>query len=49
MYKKYNSSLKNLSPYQNGLHIKQTNSLSQVAERLVPFLIIASTFVWLWK
>ena len=49
MYKKYNSKFNNLSPYSNGYHITQSSQLSQVAERLVPFLIIASTFVWLWK
>jgi hypothetical protein len=45
MYKTYNFEPKFLSPQQ-----KFNNSaLQKIAERLVPFLIIAATFVWLWK
>lgn len=42
MYKTYNFKPKSLSPHYNF-------DFSKLAERLVPFLIIASTFVWLWK
>jgi hypothetical protein len=42
MYKTYNFEPKSLSP-------QKKFNLSQVAEKLVPFLIIAATFVWLWK
>ena len=41
MYKKYNFESKNLSLSSNGL--------KQVLEGLTPFLIIAATFIWLWK
>ena len=48
MYKKYNSKANSLYPFtrrsKNG-----GGAISIMAERLVPFLIIASTFVWLWK
>jgi len=37
MYKKYNFEPKSLSP------------LNSVLEKLTPLLIIAATFVWLWK
>jgi hypothetical protein len=42
MYKIYNFEPKSLSP-QNKFDFSKT------AEKLVPFLIIAATFVWLWK
>ena len=42
MYKSYNSEPKSLSPHKNF-------DFHQTAEKLVPFLIIAATFVWLWK
>ena len=42
MYKLYNFKPKSLSPR------RQFNS-SAWAEKLVPFLIIAASFVWLWK
>lgn len=42
MYKSYNSEPKSLSP-------QKKFDLHQLAEKLVPFLIIATTFVWLWK
>ncbi|MBU1089128.1 hypothetical protein KKA02_04610 [Patescibacteria group bacterium] len=38
MYKKDNSKAKNLFP-----------QLTRLAEKLTPFLIIATTFLWLWK
>lgn len=38
MYKKYNFEAKNLSL-----------TLKQVLEGLTPFLVIAATFIWLWK
>lgn len=42
MYKTYNFEPKSLSP-------QKKFGLNQMAEKLVPFLIIAATFVWLWK
>ena len=42
MYKKYNFKPESLSP-------QGKSNFSTVAEKLVPFLIIAATFVWLWK
>jgi len=42
MYKKYNFKPKSLSPQENF-------GLKSYAEKIVPFLIIAATFVWLWK
>jgi hypothetical protein len=42
MYKTYNFKPDFLSEPKN-------QTFSQVAEKLVPFLIIATTFVWLWK
>ena len=42
MYKKYNFKPESLSP-------QSKSGFSTVAEKLVPFLIIAATFVWLWK
>ena len=42
MYKTYNFKPDFLSKS------KKTN-FSDVAEKLVPFLIVAATFVWLWK
>jgi len=42
MYKIYNFKPKFLSEGSN-------QSFSLVAEKLVPFLIIAATFVWLWR
>ena len=42
MYKTYNFEPKSLSP-------QKKFNLNLVAEKLVPFLIIAATFVWLWK
>ena len=42
MYKTYNFKPKFLSEDKN-------QSLNLIAEKLVPFLIIAATFVWLWK
>ena len=41
MYKKYNFESKNLS--------LAPKSVKQVLEGLTPFLIIAATFIWLWK
>lgn len=37
MYKKYNFEPKNLSPLKTAL------------EKLTPLLIIAATFIWLWR
>lgn len=42
MYKFDKFKPKSLSPRQN-------LNFNQWAEKLVPFLIIAATFVWLWK
>ena len=42
MYKIYNFKPEFLS------ETKKT-SFSDIAEKLVPFLIITATFVWLWK
>lgn len=42
MYKIYNFKPKFLSDRSN-------QSLNLVAEKIVPFLIIAATFVWLWR
>lgn len=42
MYKTYNFKPNFLSPTKK-------NYFNQLAEKLVPFLIIAATFVWLWK
>lgn len=42
MYKSYNFEPKSLSP-------QKKFDFNLVAEKLVPFLIIAATFVWLWK
>ena len=42
MYKTYNFEAKSLSP-------QKKSNLNLMAEKLVPFLIIAATFVWLWK
>jgi len=42
MYKTYN-----FQP--NFLSQPKKNYFNQLAEKLVPFLIIAATFVWLWK
>jgi len=42
MYKLYNFEPKSLSPQ------KKLN-FHQLAEKMMPFLIIATTFVWLWK
>ena len=42
MYKTYN-----FQP--NFLSQPKKNYLNSLAEKLVPFLIIAATFVWLWK
>jgi len=42
MYKKYNFKPESLSPQKN-------LGFSAYAEKIVPFLIIAATFVWLWK
>ena len=42
MYKIYNFKPKSLSP-------RYSFDFSILAEKLVPFLIIAATFVWLWK
>lgn len=41
MYKIYNFQPKTLSP--------EKNYFSSLAEKLVPFLIITATFVWLFK
>lgn len=38
MYKKYNFEAKNLSV-----------NFKQILEGLTPFLVIAATFIWLWK
>lgn len=38
MYKTYNFEAKNLSPL-----------LKQILEGLTPFLVIAATFIWLWR
>ena len=45
MYKTYNFEPKSLSPQRKLSY----SSLQKTAEKLVPFLIIAATFVWLWK
>jgi hypothetical protein len=45
MYKKYNFKPESLSPQSS----KQKLDVSVLAERLVPFLIIATSFVWLWR
>ena len=42
MYKTYNFKPDFLSKPNN-------SNLQKAAEKLVPFLIIAATFVWLWK
>jgi len=42
MYKIYNFKPDFLSK-------SQKTNFSSVAEKLVPFLIIAATFIWLWK
>jgi hypothetical protein len=42
MYKIYN-----FKP--NFLSNDKKQPFSLIAEKLVPFLIIASTFIWLWK
>ncbi len=42
MYKTYN-----FKP--NFLSKRSKTNFSDVAEKLVPFLIVAATFVWLWK
>ena len=42
MYKTDNFEPKSLSP-------QKKYDFRQTAEKLVPFLIIAATFVWLWK
>lgn len=42
MYKIYN-----FQP--NFLSKPKKNNFSLIAEKLVPFLIIAATFVWLWR
>jgi hypothetical protein len=42
MYKIYNFKPKFLSE-------ESKQPLSLVAEKIVPFLIIAATFVWLWR
>lgn len=42
MYKKYNFQPKSLSP-------NKKFDISIIAEKLVPFLIIATSFLWLWK
>ena len=42
MYKKHNFKPESLSP-------RQKLDFSIIAEKLVPFLIIATSFVWLWK
>lgn len=48
MYKKYNSKANSLSP----LSFRQNDSgsgLSVFLERLTPLLILAASFIWLWK
>lgn len=42
MYKIYN-----FKP--NFLSERSNQSFNLIAEKLVPFLIIAATFVWLWR
>ncbi|MCW1949443.1 MAG: hypothetical protein KIH89_003340 [Candidatus Shapirobacteria bacterium] len=42
MYKTYNFKPNFLSKPKN-------SALQNMAEKLVPFLIVAATFVWLWK
>ncbi len=52
MYKKYNFQPKSLSPRDHhGLNAADNKKfdISILAEKLVPFLIIATGFVWLWK
>ena len=53
MYKSYNFEPKSLSPHRARRNFNEglgkKFNLNQMAERLVPFLIIATTFVWLWK
>jgi len=41
MYKKYNFEAKKLSSH--------SDTFKQILEGLTPFLIIAATFIWLWK
>lgn len=47
MYKKYNFKPEILSTPRRSLG--EDGSLSRLAERLLPFLLIATTFVWLWR
>ena len=42
MYKKYNFKPDFLSK-------EQKTSFSDIAEKLLPFLLIAATFTWLWR
>lgn len=52
MYKKYNFQPKSLSPRDHHSFYAGGNKkldISTLAEKLVPFLIIATGFVWLWK
>jgi len=44
-YKKHNFKAKSLSPQLR----QPTHHLTTLIEKLTPFLIIATTFVWLWK
>ena len=50
MYKTYNFEPKSLSPRRNVRNgFKPFPAFQSIAEKLMPFLIIAATFVWLWK
>lgn len=42
MYKKYNFKPKSLSPNGNF-------KFSNLAEKIAPLLLIAASFIWLWK
>lgn len=42
MYKNYNFQPKSLSP-------KKNSRFFLLAEKLLPFLLIITSFIWLWK
>lgn len=48
MYKKYNSEPKSLSPLSIRRSFNEVD-YKPILEGLTPFLIIAATFIWLWK
>lgn len=51
MYKFDNFKPKSLSPHSPAEAFREggVRFIKSTAERLIPFLIIAATFVWLWK